>query len=812
MARTKYIAELRQDLGYGLRLLRRAPGFTAVAVVTLALGIGASTTIFTIVDGVLLRPLRFPDAQRLTMLSPSSGSRLSPDYLHEWRLGSRTLQDMAGWHDGRANLTGRGDPVEVRADRVTTNFFAVLGTPARVGRTFTTARDLRRTEPEVVLSHGFWQRHFGGDPGIVGKPITLDDERPIVVGVMPPDFKVRTTELAESRAEIWLPLPLVPDDGVGMGGNLHVVARLAPGATFEQARAELMAIARRLEAARPSYSRTWSVEAVPLLDATVRDVRSTLLVLFGAVGILLLAACANVASLAVSRAAARQAEVAVRLSLGSTPGRLVRQLLTESLLLAGAAAVVAMLLAIAGTRLLLAALPAGLDLPRAGEVGIDPRMFAFALTVTGLAVVIFGLVPAFGSARLAPVSALRGAARGLASGRGRNRLHDGLVVAEVALALVLLAGAGLLARSFQELARVDLGFRAEQLLTMRTSLPEQRYDTDARVRAFGGALMERLADLPGASGVGFANYLPLSRFGAANMFDIAGRPAPRPDERPTSWVSVVGGRYFEAMGIPLLRGRLPGPADTERSQPVFVINERLARDHWPNGDAIGARIAWDPPAGEEPFSGEIVGIVGDVRWAIAREVAPAAYLWFPQVPQREITIVARSSGDPAGIAAGVAAHVRAIDPNQPVADVRAMQAFVADDLARPRFTMLLLGSFAAVALVLAAIGLYGVIAFNVAQRTREIGVRVALGARGGDVLRLVMRRGLLLVAGGLGVGIVAALALGRLVAGLLYGLSAADPATLSGVALFLAVVAAIAIYVPARRATRVDPMVALRAD
>jgi putative ABC transport system permease protein len=812
MARKKYIAEVRQDAGYALRQLRRTPGFTAVAIATLALGVGATTAIFTIVDSVLLRPLRFPEPQRLTMIRPTSGSRLSAAYLHEWRLQGQSFQDMAGWQDVRANLSGRGEPLEVLVDRVTPNFFAVLGTPAFLGRTLTAGTDLSHVEPEVVLSHGFWERRYGGDPAVIGQPITLDGEILTIVGVMPEGFTIRTNELAESRAELWMPFPLVPGDRTGMGGSLNVVARLAPGVTLDQAQVELSLIARRIEQEHPSYSHDWGVNVVPLHEATVKDARLSLLLLFGAVGILLLIACANVANLVLSHAATRQTELAIRLSLGATAGRLVRQFLTENFVLAAVGGALGVVLAVWGTELLISALPAGLDLPRTREIGANVRILVFAGLVTVLTASLFGLVPSVSSARSASHSALRESTRGSSAGRNRNRVGSTLIVSEVALAVILLAAAGLLGRSFWELSRVHPGFQPEHVLTLRTTLPASKYDTDDRIRAFSSDLLKRIENLPGVRAVGFVDYLPMSRFGAGGPFRIEGRPEVRPEDQPGSWMSVVGGRYFEAMGIPLLRGRLPGDADTRNTAPVFIIDETLARRHWPGEDPVGTRLVWRTGEGER-LSGEVVGVVGSVRWAgLAASPQATTYFWFPQNPGRQLTIVVRTLGDPSAVSRVIAAQVMDIDPNQPVAEIRAMQDLVSADLAQPRFTIVFLGSFAAAALLLASIGLYGVIAFGVTQRTREIGVRVALGAQHRDVLRLVMQRGMLLVGAGLAIGIIASLAMGRMVAGLLYGVTPTDPTTLLAVTLFLAAVAMLATYLPARRATRVDPILALKAD
>ena len=806
----EFMAIVFQDLTYAIRQLRRTPIFTLVAIATLALGIGGSTAIFTIVDSVLLRPLSFPDPQRLMMLRLTSGSRFSETSLHDWRLESRTFADLAGWEDARANLTGDGLPVEVLADRVTANFFTVLGASPLRGRTFAVRTDLSVVEPEVILSHGFWQRHFGGNPHIIGRTMTLDGESRTIVGVMPETFTIRTNELPESRAEIWVPFRLVPGDRAGIGGSLDVVGRLAPGATPAQAESEIGVIAQRIEEQYPSYSRDWRVRVVPLHEATVQNVRLRLFVLFGAVGILLLVACANVATLMLNRAATRQSELAIRLSLGATPIRILRQVLTESVVLAIVGGALGVLLALWGTAIFVSFVPAGLGLPRTREIGIDQRILVFAFCLTVLTGIVFGLVPSVRSGRTEPQRTLQKAIRG-SSGGGSGRLEGALIVSEVALALILLAGAGLLGRSFWELSRVDPGFSTESVLTMRTALPASRYQSADRIRAFSSQLFERIQSLPQVRAVGSADYLPLSNFGIGGNFEIAGRPPTRVHQQPGSFISVVGGDYFRALQIPLVRGRFFSAADTKDTQPVFVIDEELARRHWPGEDPIGARITWS--RGEGPLTGEIIGIAGSVRWAgMAAHPNATTYWWLPQVPKTDLTIVTRTDGDPSVTSRIIAAQVALVDPSQSVGEIRSLREFVTEDLAQPRFTMLLLGSFAVAALFLAAIGLYAVIAFGVTRRTREIGVRVALGAQYGDVLRLVMRRGALLVGIGLSIGIVGAFALSRFVAGLLYGVAPADPPTLITMALFLTAVAMLANYLPARRAARVDPMVALRSE
>ncbi len=812
MTISAFAGELSHDARYALRLMRRAPGFTAVAAATLALGIGASTAMFTVVNAVLVRPLPFPDSHELMMIRLSSGSRVSAAYVDAWRRQNHTLAGIAGWYDARVNLTGRGDPVEVHADRTTSNFFDVLSMPAFLGRTFTTAPDLDVIEAEAVLSYGFWQRRFGGDPAVVGQTVVLDGAPFTVVGVMPPAFRIKTNELAESRAEVWMPFRLTPSNPAGIGGILNVVARLDPGSTVAGAQEDFAMVAGRLEREHPSYSRNWRVEVVPLLDATVADVRLTLLVLFGGVGLLLLTACVNVANLVLGRATARQAEFAIRRSLGATTGRLIRQSLAESLVLAVFAGGLGVVLAWWGTVLSTALVPAGLALPRLQEIAIDARVLGFAGGITIFTAGCFAVVPmlAFGLREHA-ADAIRAATRG-GSAVGAGRTRNALVIAEVALSMVVMTAAGLLGVSLWNLTRVRPGFQPADVLTLRIDLPEATYDTPDRVRTFSAELLERISSLPGVEAVGTADYLPLSNFGRARTFEIQGRSESASDARHGAWVSVVGGRYFEAMGIPLVRGRLPGPADSWRTEPVFVIDQELARREWSDQDPIGQRLIWRADSGDR-FTGEIIGVVGSVRWGSLASRAPATtYWWLPQQPERSMNIVARATGSAGLLAAAVAAEVHQLDPNQPIGEVRALQDYVSDDLARPRFTALLIGAFGAAALALTAIGLYGVMALWASQRRREIGVRMALGAQRRDVIGLVMRQGMRLAIVGVGIGLLAAPGLTGFITGLLYEVTPADPATLAGVAMFLAGVAALAIYVPARRAARVNPLAALRSE
>jgi predicted permease len=801
-----------QDIRYAFRTLIHAPAFAIVTIATLGLAISASTVIFTIVDAVLLKPLPFPQAERLATIQPDSGSRLSDRYVYAWRSQSHTVADLAGWYDVRMGLTGRGQPFEVAVDRTTPNFFSVLGTRPLLGRTFTVTQDIRHVEPEAILSYGLWQHRFAGDSSVIGTSITLGDEPFTVVGVMQSGFAIRTNELAESRAELWTPFPIDPEAGTGMGGSLNVVGRLAGTVTFEQARAELTAIAGRLEVQRPSYTRDWRLKAIPLREATVHDVRPMLLLVFGAVGIVLLIACANIATLLLTRAVARSSEIATRVALGATRARLIQQFLVESLWLAAYGGAAGILLATWGTRVVANRLSPALDLPRVAQISLNLGSVAFAVGVTVLAVLIFGLLPAFGALSRVAEPELLTHARATSPGPDSRRSANVLIGAEIALALILLAGGGLLVRSFANLIRVDLGFRSDNVVTIGTTLSPVGYRTDERIRVFLNDVLTRTAAIPGVRATGVANYLPLSNVGEGTAFEIEGRSSPRPGEKPGAWRSIVGGRFFEAMGIPLISGRMPGPSDTERTQPVLLIDEELARRYWPNGNPVGARLMFDVEDGKR-LSGLVIGVVGSVRWmATAARPPGTTYFWLPQQPRREITFVARVTGNTTATGRAIAHAIADVDAAQPVSEIRSLDDVVAADIARPRLTMLVLVGFAGAALLLAAVGVFGVTSFDVVQRTREIGVRVALGAQERDVLRLVMSRGLIVAGTGVLIGLVCAVASGRLIAGTLYGIVPGDPSTLIASALFVLLVATVAMFGPALRASRLNPLEALRRE
>lgn len=791
-----------------LRQLRRSPGFSITAIAVLALGIGATSTMFNVVDGVLLKPLAHADPDRLAMVWTSAGSRVSADYFDEWRTTSGAFDDMAAWFEQPATLTGPGEPVEVAADRVTSNFFAVLATPALMGRWLTTEGTLREAEPEAVMSYGLWQRRFGSDPAIIGRSLAIDGQIVTIVGVMPRAFAVRTLEHASSRAELWMPFALVRSERGGMGGRLNVVGRLASAASIDQARADLTAIAQRLEAATPSYSRTWTARVVAMHEATVKDARLALLVAFAAVGLLLLTACVNVANLVLVRATSRERDVAVRRSLGATTRDLVRGALAEAAVLAGLGGVAGALLAVQGTQLALATLPAAVDLPRTAEITMSLRGTLLAVVIACATLTVVGLLPHVGT------GALRSAAltdRGGTASRREQRWRHALVVSEIAASMVLLAAAGLVARSFVALQHVDAGFQADQVVTLRTTLPRSE-DRPESMRDFNREVLERLAQVPGVALAGSVGYLPMAGVGRGGPFQIEGRPSTPGDVPPGSWTVVAGGRYFDAMGIPLRRGRLPDHTDSSDTPPVVVIDELLASRYWPNQDPVGARVLWRNEDATVTAA-LIIGVVGNVRWAGMSGAPPAVtYFWFPQRPEREMTFVVRTSSHPAGLGRQLAAAVSAIRPTLPVTDVRTMDDVVSADLAQPRVTLWLVAGFAGAAAAVTLVGLYGIMVFSIGRRTREFGIRAALGAGRGDLVRLVMGQGLALVGLGLAVGLGGALAAGRLIEGLLFGVSPADPAALMGASGLLGVAAALAIYVPARRATGVEPLAALKAE
>jgi putative ABC transport system permease protein len=803
---------LWKDFNYGLRVLLKSPGFTAVAILTLALGIGANTAIFSVVNAVLLRPLLFPEQQQVLRLgqggrggqSPERGEFSFADY-KDVQAQTQTLSSVAAYLNSGAILGSEGAESErVYGADVAAEYFDVLGVRPELGRVFTREED-HENSGVVVISHGLWLRRFGGDRGIVGRQIKMGGSSSTVIGVMPAGFEY---PLRANHQDFWEPLNDRPlpgrEDRTNRGYN--VIARIKPGVTFEQARAELDAISRRLEQQYPAADTKIMIGAAPLAEDITHDVRPALLLLLGAVGFVLLIACANIANLLLARATSRQKEIAIRTALGASRWRVARQLLVESLLLAFAGGALGLLLATWGVDLLVAMSPP--DIPRIQQVGLDARVLAFTLLVAAATGLIFGLVPALHASKPELTDALKEGGRGTTESFRRNRVRSLLVVAEVALSLVLLIGAGLLIKSFVRLLDTDPGFDAHNVVALDIPLSRLRYDTPEKQAAFFNQLVERAKALPGVAAVGLVDNVPLGTSIDTFNFDIAGRPPYPPGAKPEAHSTVVSPEYFAALKIPLREGRLFNVQDTKDAPPVMLINESLARRFFAGENPVGQRLILDPA--QPPL--EIVGVVADARRR-GLDIAPELemYIPFSQLPQRRMNLIARTAtNDPAGAAAALRGVVKDLNKDQTIWQTRTLDQLVAQQVAARRFNMTLLGVFAALALVLAAVGIYGVMAYSVTRRTHEIGVRIALGAQVGDVLRLVIGQGMALAGVGVVLGIIGALAVTRLIRSLLYDVSATDPLVFCGLALLLALVALVACYVPARRAAKVDPMIALR--
>jgi putative ABC transport system permease protein len=809
-----------RDVRYAVRTLVRRPGFTIVAVIALALGIGATTAIFSVVNGVLLRPLPYRDPAALVTILHDGRNPVAPANYLDWKRLATVFSSVGAAEYWTGNVSGE-TPERVQGLRVTSDVLAMTGVKPLVGRLIRPEDDQPGGNPPVVLSWGYWQRRFAGSRGVLGQQLLVDGVSYTVVGVMPPGFDFPM--FWATGVEMWAPLPLGDRASSRRGQSLRVFARLAPNATVDAARAQMTAIAADLERLFPGTNR--NVVVTPLSTMVVGDVRTPLLVLLGAVGFVLLIACANVAHMLLARASVRHREMTVRLALGASRARLLRQLLTESVILALVGGALGVALARVGLHLLVTL--AGDSLPRAQGIALDPRVLAFTTVVSLVTGLGFGLLPAVRVSRTEMADALRDGARGSTEGGERSRARSLLVASEIALALILLTGAGLAMRSFVALRAIDPGFDPRGVLAAVMSLRGTAEAAPGRRVAFYSAALDRVRQLPGVESASLINHLPIAGDIWGVQFIVDGRPRPKPGDAPTATYRVVYPGYFATMRVPMLRGRDVAEADRLGTPPVVVINEVFARRQWPNETAIGKRIAFDPGTGEPAWM-TVVGVVkNDVQadWS----AAPREELFVPYLQDRqylesdgghvaEMTLVvrapcaARASCNPSSLAPAVRQAVGSLDRAVPVTEVQTMDAVISGANARPRFTLVLLGTFAVVALVLAAVGIYGVISYAVSRRTHEIGVRMALGATPATIVRLVIGQGMRVVSAGVVAGVVGALALTRLMTNVVYGVRVTDPATYVGVAALLAGVALAASYIPARRATRIDPLVAMRTE
>jgi predicted permease len=803
--------ELRQDIRFALRQLRRNAGFTTIALVTLTLGIGANTAIFSVVRGVLLRELPYAAPSRLVRIY-SKGQRgataVSAADFNDWRNQSTTFSAIAASEQSTVNLTGSGSAERFTQSRVSANMFPLLGVRPTLGRAFLPGEDVPGAPRVVILSDGLWRSRFGADPSLIGKSITLDGYATEVVGVAPPDMRY------PAPVDMWMTTRFTPKDlaDVGRGARwLDIVGRLAPGVTMQQAQSEMNAIARRIELQDPKHNAGYATQLVSLREDIVGDVRPALIVLLAAVGLVMLIACANVASLMLGRTAARESELAIRTALGAGRGRLVRQLLTEACCLALAGGALGLALAVWGTKLLVALAPS--DIPRLYDVHIDSTVLLFTLGTTVLAALCFGSIPALQASTAQTVLHLRTGDRGSRSRPGRARARSALVVAEITLALMLLVGAGLLIKSFSRLREVDPGFEAARVSTFTVTLSPVKYATLDQQRAFATRLLDAVHHIPGVDSAAVTFGLPLSGTSFQLSFDVAGRPAPPPNAEPRAQVRIVSPGYFAAIGIPLLRGRTFGDADRPGAPRAMVISEETARRYFQGENPIGKRIDFGWTREGERLAGEIVGVVGDVRQHNLTEgLTPHVYAAWDQWPLDEITVVMRTRGDPAEPLRAARATVLSLDRDLPIYDAFTLESMVDRTLGQPRFYVLLLSIFASLAVVLAVVGIYGVMAYTVQQRTREIGIRIALGASREQVVGMMVWRGLGMAIAGIALGTAAAWAMTRLLRTLLFGVGERDPVTFAAVAALLAMVALVASWLPARRAARVDPLSAMRAE
>jgi putative ABC transport system permease protein len=801
--------ELFQDLRYGLRILTKNPGFTIVAVLTLALGIGANTAIFSVVHAVLLRPLPFPEPDRLVILAEKdhTGERMGAAYPNykDWSERAQSFEEMAATLAQSFNLTDVDKPVRLQGRRVNWNFLQMLGVSPQLGRLFIREDDSPGAAPTALISNGLWKEQFGGDPGVIDRVIKIDGSQCTIIGVLPPGFEFFRQD------DLYVPigLSLTPQFGLLDRGNhfaLYVLARLKEGVALEQAREEMEGLAAILEKEYPNTNSGNGAITQRMADLLVDDIRPALMVLLGAVGFVLLIACVNVANLMLARAAERQKEIGVRLALGAGRGRIIRQMLSESLLIAVLGGAAGLFIGMWVTDGLVALAPP--NVPRLGDVRLNETVLVFTLGVSVLTGLLFGLLPALQASGTNLQTVLKEGGRS-STGSMRERTRKVLLIAEVGLALVLLIGAGLMLRTVSRLMSVDPGFNAENLLTMRFILTESDYPEEKR-RAFYDECKGRIEALPGVEQAALTLSLPIDGSNWNSVFIAADKPVPPRAELPSSAFTPVSSNYFETLGVKMIKGRAFNESDQANSARVTVINETLARRIWPGEDPIGKQLKQGWPESKTPMR-EVIGVVSDVKLnGVDRATPLQAYLPLSQEPSRSLALVARTRGNPLAIASTVEQTIRSIDKNLPVFSTRSMDQLLGGAVAQQRLTMVLLAGFAVIALLLAAVGIYGVMSYAVTQRTREIGIRMAMGARQRDVLRLIVGQGMTLTVVGVAIGLGAAFGLTHLMSSLLFGVSATDPLTYGVLTVLLTLVALAACYLPARRATRVDPMVALR--
>jgi len=808
-----WLNQLLADIRFGLRMLRKNPGFTAVAVLTLALGIGANAAVFSVVYAVLLRPLPYKAPSSLIVLNettPMVGtvSVSYPNFL-DWRDQSHTFSEMAAVRGVGFNLAGVTQPENISGGAVSPNFLSMLGVRPFLGRDFDASEEKAGTPPVILLSYSLWQSHFGGDPNIVGRTIKLDDRSFTIVGVLPSNYR------SLDKTDVMLPIGVWATDNSedakerGSRGDLGVIGRLATGVSLTKARAEMEGIAARLATEYPASNDRFGVALQPIRDAFVSDIRPAILVLFGAVMFVLLIACANVANLFLVRGASRTKEVALRIALGASRGRIISQMLTESFVLAVLGGVLGLALAVAGIGGMSRLIPA--DMLSGATVNLNGAVLLFAACVVALASFIFGLAPALHSTKPDVQSELKEGGRSGSAGAGQSQLRAALATAEISLALILLVGAGLMMKSLYRLLAVDPGFRPDRVLKLEMDLRTQQYSKDPAVLNFWQQVLEKVRVLPGVEAAAVGTAVPLTDSHGRADVTMEGMTAPAPGNYPHPDVHIISPGFVETLGIPLLRGRTFTDADDEKAPLVGMINAMTAKRFFPKEDPIGKRFMFGHPSTDPPKWYTIVGVVGDTRlYGLANPARLEVYVPFRQNPRSYMALVVKSGADPATLTSAIREAVQSIDKDQPLFAISTMKELVSNSVATRRMTLVLLGLFSGLALVLGAIGIYGVISYSVAQRTHEIGIRMALGAPRRDVFRLVVGQGLKLAGIGIAIGIAGALGLARLMSSLLYGISATDFETFAGVSILLALVALLACFIPAQRAMRVDPTVALR--